>query len=80
MQAPVILVAPEVAKKMILIVKLSGKVEFIFLISFKVLLLFNITSADIKTKSADVILKSTTIRGVIRISTQPRQKYKRGNA
>ena len=61
MQAPVILVAPEVAKKMILIIKLSGKVEFIFLISFKVLLLFNITSADIKTKSADVILKSTTI-------------------
>ena len=61
MQAPVILVAPEVAKKMILIIKLSAKVEFIFLISFKVLLLFNITSADIKTKSADVVLKSTTI-------------------
>ena len=27
MQAPVILVAPEVAKKMILIIKLSGKVD-----------------------------------------------------
>ena len=31
------------------------------LISFKIVVLFNTTSADIKTKSADVILKSTTI-------------------
>ena len=51
MQAPVILVAPEVAKKMILIIKLSGKVEFIFLISFKVLLLFFIILDDIIIKS-----------------------------
>ena len=69
MQAPVILVAPEVAKKMILIIKLSsGRVKFIFLISFKVLLLFNITSADIKTKSADVVLKTTTILKEMRIA------------
>ena len=68
MQAPVILVAPEVAKKMILIIKLSGKVEFIFLISFKVLLLFTISSADIKTKSADVVLKTAKILKEIRIS------------
>ena len=39
MQAPVILVAPEVAKKMILIIKLSGKVELIFLISVSIIIL-----------------------------------------
>ena len=31
------------------------------LISFKIVVVFNTTSADIKTKSADVILKTTTI-------------------
>ena len=37
------------------------------LISFKIVVIFNTTSADIKTKSADVILKSTTILKEMRI-------------
>ena len=31
------------------------------LISFKIVVIFNTTSADIKTESADVVLKTTTI-------------------
>ena len=38
------------------------------LISFKIVIIFNTTSADIKTKSADVILKMTTILKEMRIS------------
>ena len=38
------------------------------LISFKIVVIFNTTSADIKTKSADVILKITTILKEIRIA------------
>ena len=37
------------------------------LISFKIVILFNTTSADIKTKSADLILKSITILKEMRI-------------
>ena len=37
------------------------------LISFKIVAVFNTTSADIKTKSADVVLKTTTILKEIRI-------------
>ena len=38
------------------------------LISFKIVVIFNTTSADIKTKSADVILKMTTILKEMRIA------------
>ena len=37
------------------------------LISFKIVVVFNTTSADIKTKSADVVLKTTTILREMRI-------------
>ena len=40
----------------------------VILISFKVLVIFNSTSADIKTKTADVILKMTTISKEMRIA------------
>ena len=36
-------------------------------ISFKIVVIFNTTSAEIKTKSADVILKKTTILKEMRI-------------
>ena len=38
------------------------------LISFKIVVVFNTTSADIKTKSADVVLKTTTILKEMRIA------------
>ena len=38
------------------------------LISFKIEVIFNIKSADIKTKSADFILKMTTILKEMRIA------------
>ena len=38
------------------------------LISFKIVVIFNTTSADIKTKSADNILKMTTILKEMRIA------------
>ena len=43
------------------------KVRCAILISFKIVVIFNTTSADIKTKSADVILKMTTILKEMRI-------------
>ena len=38
------------------------------LISFKIVVIFNITSAEIKTKSDDVLLKMTTILKELRIA------------
>ena len=40
----------------------------VILISFQIVVIFNTTSADIKTKSADVILKMTTILKEMRIA------------
>ena len=42
--------------------------DFRILISFKIVVIFNTTSADIKTKSADVILKMTKILKEMRIA------------
>ena len=44
------------------------------LISFKIVVIFNTTSADIKTKSGDVVLKMTTILKEMRIA----QLYSKG--
>ena len=46
------------------------------LISFKIAVIFNTTSAEIKTKSTDVILKITTILKEMRIA-QPCSKSER---
>ena len=35
--------------------------SYVILIAFKIVVVFNTTSDDIKTKSADVVLKTTTI-------------------
>ena len=55
--------------KLIFVTKVSSLLEHsrVILISFKIVDIFNTSSADIKTKPADVILKMTTILKEMRI-------------